>query len=179
MMQRLADRLIVGIIQKIMTAYAPSLIANAFLYKARQSGAQLSHMQLQKLVFFTYAWGLVLQGVSHINERPQAWPYGPVFESLYHHLKGHGANHVTSYLEHLNANTGQFEAQIPAQTNEPLWGLLAQVWDRYGHFSALQLSALTHEAGGPWEVARQAKQVALDDAQIRAYYQGKLSHAAQ
>ncbi len=159
-----------------MFTYSPSLIANAFLYKARQTGAQLSHLKLQKLVFFVHAWGLALKGKSPVQDSPQAWPYGPVFESLYHELKGFGSKPVDSYLLQMNPQSGKLEPQIPVQTDTDFWALLGQVWDRYSTFSAVQLSALTHESGGPWEKARQGQVLSLTDDAVRDYYRGKLQH---
>lgn len=159
-----------------MFTYSPSLIANAFLYKARQTGAQLSHLKLQKLVFFIHAWGLALKGTSPVLDSPQAWPYGPVFESLYHELKGFGSKPVDTYLLQMNPHSGQLEPQIPVHSDTDFWGLLDQVWDRYSPFSAVQLSALTHEPGGPWEKARQGQVLSLTDDAVRDYYRGKLQH---
>jgi uncharacterized phage-associated protein len=161
-----------------MLVYAPSLIANAFLYKARGAGARLSHMKLQKLVFFVHAWGLALHGESHLSERPQAWPYGPVFETLYHQLKEFGSSDVAVYLKQMNPQTGRIEALIPSREDAGLWDLLEQVWKRYGHFSAIELSALTHEPGGPWEASRNAQQLTLSDDQVKSHYRGKLQHAS-
>lgn len=160
-----------------MSAYSPSLVANAFLYKARQSGAKLSHMKLQKLVFFVHAWSLAMKGVSAVADRPEAWTYGPVFDALYHELKGFGSRPVDSYLVQMNPASGQREPQMPLQTDAEFWGLLEQVWDRYSPFTALQLSELTHEPGSPWEQARKATKLLLADEAVRDFYRAKLTHA--
>jgi len=161
-----------------MSAYSPSLVANAFLYKARQSGAQLSHMKLQKLVFFMHAWSLALAGGSVVAARPEAWTYGPVFDTLYHELKGFGSRPVDGYLVQMNPLSGQREAQIPHQADEGFWRLLDQVWGRYSPLTALQLSELSHEPGGPWEQARKALKLQLDDEVVRDFYRAKLAHGA-
>ena len=159
-----------------MSSYTPSLVANAFLYKARQSGAQMSHMKLQKLVFFMHAWSLAALGKSFVAETPEAWPYGPVFGTLYHELKTYGSRNIDSYLLQINARTGHLEAQIPVLKDQAFWGLVDQVWDRYGSLSALQLSALTHEPGGPWEKARLGH-VPLSNEIIRDHYRVQLQRA--
>lgn len=117
-----------------------------------------------------------MRGSSYVNERPEAWDYGPVFESLYHELKGFGRSDVDTYLEEMNPQTGQREPIMPARSNTEFWGLLEQVWDRYGHFSGLELSDLTHESGGPWEKARQNRNGWLEDETVRDYYREKLQH---
>jgi uncharacterized phage-associated protein len=157
-----------------MSAYRPSLVANAFLYKARQSGVQITHMKLQKLVFFVHAWSLATTGASTVNERPEAWPYGPVFDSLYHELKTFGSRSIDAYLTQMNPQTGERQAQMPVVSDTAFWGLLEQVWERYSPLSAMQLSALTHEAGSPWEAARKAQTIWLSDEAIRTYYGAQL-----
>jgi uncharacterized phage-associated protein len=159
-----------------MATYSTSLVANAFLYKARQSGARVSHMKLQKLVFFLHAWSLASTGGSYVNERPEAWDYGPVFDSLYHELKSFGSRDIEGYLTQMNSETGLRVAQIPVFSDSAFWGLLDQVWYRYSSFSALQLSALTHEAGSPWEQARQTRSGWLPDEIIRDYYRPQIPH---
>lgn len=160
-----------------MSTYSASLVANAFLYKARKTGASVTHMKLQKLVFFLHAWSLALKGGSFVGERPEAWPYGPVFDTLYHELKSFGAGEINAYLTQMNGNTGELSAQIPVLTDGEFWGLLDQVWDRYSHFSAPQLSSLTHEAGSPWDKTRQAKAVIIKDDLVRDYYRSKITNA--
>ena len=159
-----------------MATYNTSLVANAFLYKARQSGAQVSHMKLQKLVFFMHAWSLASSGESYVNETPEAWTYGPVFDSLYHELKNFGSRDIDSYLTQMNSETGERQTLVPVFTDTAFWGLLDQVWDRYSPLSALQLSALTHEAGGPWEQARRSGRGWLSNDIVRDHYRPQIPH---
>lgn len=160
-----------------MTAYSPSLVANAFLFKALQSSVRVSHMKLQKLVFFIHAWSLASKGSSYVNEQPEAWTYGPVFDTLYHELKSFGSREIDGYLMQMNPQTGERQALIPVLTDGEFWSLVDQVWARYGAFSALQLSALTHEAGGPWEQARKMGSGWLSDENIRDHYRPQIQHA--
>lgn len=161
-----------------MATYSPSLVANAFLYKARQSGVQVSHMKLQKLVFFIHAWSLASTGASYVSEQPEAWTYGPVFDTLYHELKNFGSRDIDAYLMQMNSETGERQALVPVFTDGAFWTLLGQVWDRYSSLSALQLSALTHEAGGPWERARQTGSGWLSDDMVRDHYRPQIQHAS-
>jgi len=162
--------------------YEPAVIANAFIYMARETGVpsprSLTHMKLQKLVFFVHAWGLALHGKSPLSERPQAWEYGPVFDSLYHVLKSHGSRPVEEYLVKMNPATGQRQAMMPARTNHTFWNLLEQICAQYGNLSALQLSDLSHEPDGPWEKARAMHNGWLDDKQVTAFYREKLTNHA-
>lgn len=118
-----------------------------------------------------------MKGRSAVIAQPQAWPYGPVFETLYHELKGFGSRPVDGYLLQMNPTSGQREPQMPLQEDAEFWGLLNQVWERYSPFTAIQLSALTHEPGGPWDKARQTLALHLSDDGVRDYYREKLKHA--
>jgi uncharacterized phage-associated protein len=161
-----------------MPSYTPSLVANAFIQKALQTGVPVSHMKVQKLVFFVHAWSLALHGQSMIAEKPEAWTYGPVFDSLYHELKSYGYRNIDAYLTQMNPQTGQRQSMVPQFSDSAFWSLLQQVWDRYSKFSATQLSAMTHEAGGPWQMARQLGSGWLDDVQVQNYYRAQLpTHA--
>lgn len=155
-------------------AYSARTVANAFLRKAREQGTALTHMKVQKLVFFAHAWSLALNETPLLLEGPEAWPYGPVFDTLYHDLKVFGSGPVHTLLSELNPATGNIAAMVPNPQDQPFWSLLNQIWDRYGKFSAMQLSALTHESGGPWEKARISKYRLIPDEWIRDYYRGQL-----
>lgn len=156
--------------------YTPRLVANAFLVKAKSEGVAVSHMKVQKLVFFLHAWSLALRDAgSFVSEQPEAWPYGPVFDGLYHELKSYGSSNIDAYLTQLNPATGEMAAMVPSPSDTEFYRLLDQVWNRYGRFSALQLSALSHEKGGPWEQARNESARVIGDDLIRSYYKGKLS----
>lgn len=161
-----------------MSTYSASLVANAFLYKARKTGASVTHMKLQKLVFFLHAWSLTLKGSSYVKERPDAWPYGPVFETLYHELKSFGSSDVDEYLTQMDGAAGERKALIPILTDTEFWGMVEQIWDRYSRFTASQLSTLTHEKGSPWEQTRSAKAVRIDDNLVRDYYMAQIPHAS-
>lgn len=155
-------------------AYSASLVANAFLHKAKEAGVQLTHMRLQKLVFFVHAWGLALKGVSPVSVGPQAWPHGPVFELLYYQLKSFGIENVTAYLLQMNPASGVLEPQIPARSDADFWSVLDQVWVRYAQFSDSQLSALSGEPGSPWHKARQECALNLCDREVRDFFRAKL-----
>src|SRR5882724_82988 len=62
-------------------------IANYFIKKARESGAEMTPMKLIKLVYISYGWYLAFANKPLINEKVQAWKYGPVVPSVYQEFK--------------------------------------------------------------------------------------------
>lgn len=156
-----------------MHLYSPAYVGNAFIYRASQGKRRLTHLQLQKLVFFFHGWSLAIHGQSSVNERPEAWPYGPAFDSLYHQLKQHGGERV-EYMLMMCRQTGERKTLIPSPEETGFWDFLNQVWHAYGRFSPGQLSDLAREKDGPWQVARDSKQGWLDDGVVAAHFQAKM-----
>jgi len=105
-------------------------------------------MKLQKLLYCSYGWWQQLQGgrESFVSEEPQAWQYGPVFESLYHVLKGWGHKPIKKpqYFHPL--------AKAPSieEEDREVRDLLKSVWQRYEEYTAFQMSMMTHSEGTPW-----------------------------
>jgi uncharacterized phage-associated protein len=157
-------------------SYAPALVANAFVYRGKQSGRNFVHLEVQKLVFFIHAWTLTLLGQSVVSERPEAWEYGPLFSSLYYRLKEFEANAI-EMLPEFQPETCEFAPLIPSQEDQRFWFYVDQILGRYGKLSRYQLSALAHDPGGPWEETRNAKITVIRDEVIRKHFAKMVPHA--
>jgi uncharacterized phage-associated protein len=70
----------------------PIAIANYFIELAKF----ITPMKLQKLVYFAHGWCLALADKPLINEKIEAWQYGPVVSSLYREFKKYGNEGITS-----------------------------------------------------------------------------------
>ncbi|MDR2853090.1 MAG: DUF4065 domain-containing protein [Burkholderiaceae bacterium] len=157
--------------------YSPRVVANALLKKAASSRVELTHLKLQKLAFFMHAWNLALDDTPLINEQPQAWPYGPVFSTLYQDLKGFGSKPIERYIKEIEPQSGREVALIPSLKDKKFWALADQVWDRYGGLTAAQLSSLSHTEGGPWMQARRNGLSEIPNQSIIDFYKPQLVHA--
>ena len=117
-------------------------IANRFLHLAETAGDSVTPMQLLKLVYIAHGWNLGLTGRPLINDRVQAWQYGPVIRPLYDAIRNFKSQPVRGPLsapanDHLSAD------EI---------GLIQEVYDLYGDLSGPALSRLTHAKGTPWDM---------------------------
>ena len=120
--------------------YPAAVIANHFLRLAKREGELLTPMKLIKLVYFAHGYSLAITGNPLLEEKVEAWKYGPVIDSLYEEVKKYGRGSVSALLP-----TGQEsieDLQVKA--------LIEIVWNGYGHLSARKLSDLTHMPGTPW-----------------------------
>ena len=118
--------------------YSSLEVANYFVQKAQESGKQLTHLMLQKLVYIAHGWYLANYDTQLISDLPEAWLYGPVFPRLYRVLKDYGNKPVPMLKEQIDL--GELEKT-----------LIDAVWNSYGNYSAGELIATTHIKGGPWE----------------------------
>jgi uncharacterized phage-associated protein len=100
-------------------------------------------MHVLKLVYLCHGWTLGLHEMALIHEPVEAWRYGPVVPSVYHSYKSFGGGPIDTTPAD---RSGEFNrAQVEA---------IQLVHDVYGDFSAVQLSALTHRPGTPWDLTR-------------------------
>jgi uncharacterized phage-associated protein len=129
----------VGVMAKVKITASDA--AKFFVGKADpDAGDHITHLKLQKLIYFAQAYYLANFGKPLFDEDFQAWPHGPVVQSVWHEYKGHSYNPIPP--------VGAFEID----DNHARWYLDA-VWDKFGVFSAKKLEQMTHEHL-PWQEAR-------------------------
>lgn len=146
-----------------------SEVALFFLHRIdREVGETISPKKLQKLLYYTQVWSLVLRNQPCFPEDLEAWVHGPVVRAVWEEYRGH-----------------RFEAIPQPQLAMPDFSgaeqeVLAFVFERYGELSANHLEQLTH-AEAPWKRARQGlaahelSRNVIDLEQMREFY---ASHSA-
>ncbi|WP_299965205.1 Panacea domain-containing protein [uncultured Roseobacter sp.] len=124
-------------------------------------------MYLQKLVYISNGWNLVINRETLISERPQAWDNGPVYVSLWRHVKDWGYQGV--HCELVSPLNGEI---IRPNLNKSEKDIIDHVWARYGNYTAAQLSDMTHEPGTPWTKAYvgRGRNSELDDNEVFEHY---------
>ncbi len=146
-------------------------VANSFLQRDFTNGvASTTPMKLQKLVYLTHGWHLALHDAPLINEKFEAWPYGPVEDELYHIFKGYRNTPITDYAKSWVGN--EEKAFVVADKFTSFSDVFNKVVNKYIHFSALQLSALTHQSGTPWSITRVSNKTTIPNDLIRDHFRG-------
>ena len=120
-------------------------VANEFLRLAAERGVALTPLQLMKLVYIAHGWMLGLYQRPLIKNRIEAWKYGPVIPDLYSLTKKFGSGAVTGELRPWFSSQA---SELDLQEKH----LVGEVYGVYGDLSGLQLSALTHRTGTPWQI---------------------------
>ncbi|MBV4514936.1 Panacea domain-containing protein [Pseudomonas kurunegalensis] len=145
-------------------------VAQAFLDLAKKERRSLTHMQLQKLVFFAHGIHLAAyDGEPLIDDDIRAWDFGPVIPSLYERLRKFGRGEVDPVIsardrDRLDPGSSEMQA-------------IRSVWEAYKDYSAWELSSITHRPGSPWsKVWDRSKYGDIPDRIIRDYYEGRVTH---
>lgn len=151
-------------------------VANEFIRLAKESGRELTQMQLQKLVYIAHGWRLALMDQGLTIDKPQAWDFGPVYPELYEQLKRYGRGPVTAYVRRLEESisywfSGKKDNLPVSSLNDEDRQLIATVFEIYGSYPAYQLSALTHEDDTPWsQVYERNRNRHIPDDIIEAHF---------
>ena len=65
-----------------MSYQRPEAVANEFLKRAGRGKADLTQMQIQKLVYIAHGWTLAIYDKPLTSIEPEAWDRGPVYPGL-------------------------------------------------------------------------------------------------
>lgn len=142
-------------------------VADWFLCRVdRDAGEAITHLKLQKLLYFAQAWHLANKGERLFDADFQAWAHGPVTRSIYDRFTGQGWSSLDA------------PAKPPKLPKEAV-GYLKKVFDLYGKYGAKHLENLTHKHD-PWIDARgglppEARcDTIISDESMRDYYGQKI-----
>ena len=121
--------------------YSPHEIADWFLCNIdREAGESVTHLKLQKLVYYAQAWAITLFDEPLFDEDFEAWTHGPALYSLFDKYRDCGWDSLP-----VPDNCPEFIGDTET--------LLEDVLNIYGRYSAKYLENLTHQEE-PWRVAR-------------------------
>ncbi|MHC1745179.1 MAG: Panacea domain-containing protein [Syntrophobacteraceae bacterium] len=121
--------------------YTPEQIADWFLCNIdRDAGDSITHLKLQKLVYYAQAWSLALFDRALFEEDFEAWVHGPVLYSLYQRYSTFAWQALPE------------PAECP-QLDEQTEDLLKDILEIYSPLPAKRIEALTHSEL-PWKEAR-------------------------
>lgn len=145
--------------------YTPTTIANYFILRKSHLG-RLTPMKILKLTYLSYAWYLALtDGKPLFREQPQAWKFGPVFPTLYKSMKLYGSTEIYSPLPN-NVEETLSESDVK---------FLERIWEIYGKFTGVELSALTHKPDTPWSrTYKEGCNITIEDSLILDHYKKQL-----
>jgi uncharacterized phage-associated protein len=102
----------------------------------------LSHLRLQKLLYYAQGWSLALRKQPLFLDRIEAWPHGPVVKSVYQEFARFGKDPIPASAADDAEAIEEDEAE-----------LVGSVWEHLKEYSASGLRDMTHREP-PWVDAR-------------------------
>ncbi len=146
-----------------MLPVTAEIIADYILCYFRDKGDPISHLKLQKLVFYVQAWYLALYEEPLFADRFEGWIHGPVVRRLYTKFKDFSWKPISDIPECPN-----LPDEIKAHIHEVL-GV-------YGDFTAEDLEYMVHRER-PWILARgdlhplEPSNALIDENEMLNFYQ--------
>lgn len=134
--------------------YNPIDVANYIVWRANNMKQPVTHLKLQKLLYYVVATYLQTHKSHLIDETIVKWQYGPVVKSVYHQFKILGSLKITEPSEYiLNKDPKDLFAVKWADVNQIVQDLdnistfkkvVDRVLDDLLPLSAFQLVDITH-----------------------------------
>jgi uncharacterized phage-associated protein len=140
-------------------SYPAITIANELIKLSLSEEIPVTPMKLQKMIYLANGISYKRKGKKLIDERFEAWDYGPVVESVYHEFK------VFKDGETFNSsavNVADDDLQI-----------IKEAWDNAKNLDGITLSKWSHNHSSPWDKAfhAQPKAVYISDNEIKEYFE--------
>src|SRR5687767_14250246 len=102
--------------------------ANCFLDIALRENIPITHLKLQKLLYFAHGWYLALTGEPLFEDKVEAWQFGPVIPPVYHQFKKYGNQPIDGYSDRFSPEQLQLQDVVAARS------LLERVWAVYSKY---------------------------------------------
>ena len=139
--------------------HQPTAVAGTLIKKAEANGNDITHLQLQKMLYFCHALMLGCYGRPLLNQQFQAWQYGPVMASVYDTMKGSGDLPIDAQRFHDHEQYDEDETEV-------IDAVYAYCQGKHGY----TLVKMACKAGAPWDTTRKTKkrnaQISNDKLQI-------------
>lgn len=133
-----------------LAPYDARAVANLVLDKANEIGAELTQLQLYKIIYFAHGWYLASEGKRLIRQDFQAWSYGPVIGVVRDAFKDYGKMPIKGRAEKLDIFTGELTA-VESVTDTTDIEFVSKVVNFYHAYDGWELSNMTHEKDSPWD----------------------------
>lgn len=125
-------------------------VAKRFLWLSAQESEPdyLSHLRLQKLLYYAQGWSLVNRNVALFGDRIEAWAHGPVVPSVFPVFADYKFQNIAP--DHFLCNEDEIDA---GDLTDDEGTFVEAVWGAYRKYSATSLREMTHREP-PWVNAR-------------------------
>jgi uncharacterized phage-associated protein len=131
--------------------YDPRAVANLMLDEAQAASTPLTHIAIQKLLYFAHALFLVENKRPLVSGYFEAWQYGPVHPAVFRAFRGSGKSPITAHALSADPVTGVITS-LPAPASPAARNVVRRIIAQYGFMSPSRLVDISHAKGAPWDV---------------------------
>ena len=141
-----------------MKGYSALDIATWFIYKTNAEKKEnqavndlyevyegLTHLKLQKLLYYAQGISLAKYGNALFSDDIQAWEHGPVVKQVFDKFKDKGRDEIK-----LEDAPSSVEVANKIELDVHARDVLNMAYDNFAIYTAWQLRNMTHEIGSPW-----------------------------
>ena len=131
--------------------YDPRVIANELILLAQEYGLEITHLTIQKSVYFLHERYLRTRKVALCTGHFEAWQHGPVHPQLWTSFKEHGADPVSKVAKGLDIMTGEV-VDLPRISDQSDRRFLVAEGLGLIETPAHRLVGISHARGGAWDL---------------------------
>ena len=127
----------------------------------------ITHLKLQKLVYYAHGIYLVINNKELFKEKILAWEHGPVVSEVYDEFKKFGKNPLV-----IDVHNEDVSCIDKISRSSDILETLELTYSNFAGYTAWQLRNMTHEEGTPW--SKTALNSIIDNELIREYFEREI-----
>ena len=145
--------------------YKAEEIAEWFLNKNRtqmnfEDSEYITNLKLQKLLYYAQGHFLAKNDRPLFTDEFLAWEHGPVIRKIYDKYKTNGSSGIV------------YDKDFNIKIDEETEGILEEVYEKYGQYSAWKLRNMTHSEK-PWQTTKVNEIISKD--KIKGFFKEKIA----
>jgi uncharacterized phage-associated protein len=138
----------------VIVRNSAAAVTNWFIERNQTDRIALTHLMIQKLLYFAQGWHLANFDSPLFEDPIEAWTYGPVVESVYQVLKyTEKQASVTDFIpgKTYEGYSSWQEYAPKLKLHDGLAVYIEKFWNQYSKLDPWVLVNASHRKGTPWE----------------------------
>ena len=136
------------------------LVSNSIIHEASRMGLNMTHMKLQKLIYFVYKRFLEDNGTKLFDNVFEAWQHGPVVRIVWEQYRDYGAASISNIYVRTDRSG---DNRVVSFQRRDFYDALHHVLDMYGDNDGWDLRNKTHMPNSAWSIAMERDHILCDE----------------
>lgn len=137
------------------------LIANIEQIDDVKQDEPMTHLKIQKLLYYANGLNLVYRNQPLFDDPIEAWKHGPVVREIYNDLSQYGKQDL------MQISNLQYTEDI---LNDDDKDIIRMAFREYGRYTALELRNMTHNESTWIEAYQKGQNTPIDNKAMRTYF---------